>query len=354
MGEKGRSEQSGGKIAKSGSCNGGGSGVNGGRRSGDTGEHGSSEAVPRQRGILAEFWLNFRRNRLSLVGGLIILFFLICALFAPLLSPANPVKQFKAPAQAHNPLSPLSRSESGHLFLFGSDRYGRDILSRAFFGMRSMLKLAVGAIGLSFLIGVVLGGIAGYRSGGWADELIMRLVDIMLSFPALVLAIALLGAFGIGETVIAGIRFSNMFKIMIVIAVTYSPRFARVMRSVVLQEASEDYVAAARVIGASDSRILVREIFINTIPPIMVQASLMMAETVLISASLSFLGLGLQPPQASLGVMLNESRDYLFQGSWWYAVVPGAFISLAILGFNLLGDGLRDSLDPRQARRVGR
>jgi ABC-type dipeptide/oligopeptide/nickel transport system permease subunit len=304
--------------------------------------------------VLLEFWVNFRRNRLSLIGGVIVLFFLLCALFAPLLSPANPVEQFKAPPEAHNPLPPLSRSDTGHLFLLGSDRYGRDILSRALFGMRSMLKLAVGAIGLSFLIGVSLGGIAGYRRGSWIDELIMRVVDIMLSFPALVLAIALLGAFGIGETVIAGVPFSNMFKIMIVIAVTYSPRFARVMRSVVLQEVSEDYVAAARVIGASDSRILVREIFINTIPPIMVQASLMMAETVLISASLSFLGLGLQPPQASLGVMLNESRDYLFQGSWWYAVVPGAFISLAILGFNFLGDGLRDSLDPRHARRIGR
>lgn len=209
-----------------------------------------------------------------------------------------------------------------------------------------------GQKGLSFIFGIFLGAVAGYYRGTLIDELIMRLVDILLSFPAIVLAIALVGAFGIGETVIFGIHFSNMVKIIFVIAITYSPRFARVMRSVVLQEVNEDYVAASKVIGASDIRIIVKEIFINTIPPILVQASLMMAETVLISASLSFLGLGLQPPEPSLGVMLNESRDFLFHGSWWYAVVPGVFISLIIMGFNFLGDGLRDSLDPRQARRI--
>lgn len=310
--------------------------------------------ITRHRGVLKESWKNFSKNRLSVVGGSIVMVFILFALFAPLLSPVNPVEQFKAPRGKHNPLPPLERSESGHLFLLGSDRYGRDILSRAFYGTRSMLKLAIGAIGLSFLIGVVMGALAGYHRGTWVDEIIMRLVDIMLSFPAMVLAIALIGAFGIGETKIFGLALSNMFKIMMVIAITYSPRFARVMRSVVLQEVSEDYVAAAKVIGASNTRIIVKEIFINTIPPILVQASLMMAETVLISASLSFLGLGLQPPQPSLGVMLNESRDFLFSGCWWYAVVPGLFISTAILGFNFLGDGLRDSLDPRQARRIHR
>ncbi|HDQ13896.1 MAG TPA: ABC transporter permease [Sediminispirochaeta sp.] len=310
--------------------------------------------LTRHRGVLEEFWKNFRKNKLAVAGGLIVLLFICLALFAPILSTANPVEQFKSPSGERHPLPPISRSDDGHLFLLGSDRYGRDIFSRALFGTRSMLKLAVGAVGISFIIGVALGAVAGYNRSSWIDELIMRFVDILLSFPALVLAIALVGALGLGETVIFGLRFSNMFKIMLVIAITYSPRFARVMRSVVLQEMSEDYVAAAKVIGASGTRIVVKEVFINTIPPIMVQASLMMAETVLISASLSFLGLGLQPPQASLGVMLNEARDYLFQGSWWYAVVPGVFISLAILGFNFLGDGLRDSVDPRQARRVGR
>lgn len=304
------------------------------------------------RGLFEEFWHNFKKNKLSLMGGVIVLLFFIAALFAPLLAPYNPVEQFNPPSGLHNPLPPMSRSAEGHLFILGSDKFGRDILSRALYGMRTLLKLAFGAIVLAFMLGVVMGAIAGYYKGTWIDEFIMRTVDIMLSFPTLVLAIALIGAFGIGSIRIGPFVMSNMVKIMVVIAITYSPRFARVMRGVVLQEMVEDYVAAAKIAGASARRIITREIFINTIPPIMVQASLMMATTVLTSASLSFLGLGLQPPHPSLGIMLNEARDFLFQGAWWYAVVPGGLISLVILGFNLFGDGLRDSLDPRHARRV--
>ncbi len=304
------------------------------------------------RSILQEFWRNFRKNKLSVIGGFIVMVYVLVALLAPFVAPANPVKQFNAPAGQRNPMTIMSTSKEGHLFILGSDKFGRDILSRAIYGSRTLLKLAVGAVAVAYILGVIMGAIAGYNEGTWIDELIMRTVDIMLSFPTLVLAIALLGAFGIGKTQIGPITLSNIVKIMIVIAVTYAPRFARVMRGVVLQEMTEDYVDAAKVAGSSGTRILTREIFINTIPPIMVQASLMMAETVLTSAALSFLGLGLQPPHPSLGIMLDESRDFLFLGAWWYAVVPGLFISLAILGFNLLGDGLRDSLDPRQARRV--
>ena len=304
------------------------------------------------RGLLEEFWHNFKKNKLSLVGGVIVLLYLIIAVFAPLLAPYNPVEQFSAPHGEHNPLPPLSMSREGHLFLLGSDKFGRDILSRAIYGTRTLLELAVGAIAIAFVLGVFMGAVAGYKKGSWVDELIMRVVDIMLSFPTLVLAIALLGAFGIGKIRIGPFVISNMIKIMVVIAITYSPRFARVMRGVVLQEMTEDYIDAAKIAGATGGRILTREVFVNTIPPIIVQASLMMATTVLTSSSLSFLGLGLQPPRPSLGIMLNEARDFLFLGAWWYAIVPGVFISLAILGFNLLGDGLRDSLDPRQARRV--
>lgn len=308
----------------------------------------------KHRGLLEEFWHNFKKNKLSLVGGIIVIVFIIMAVFAPLISPYNPVKQFNAPRGQHNPLPPLSKSRDGRLFLLGTDKFGRDILSRAFYGSRALLELAMGAIAVAFVLGVTMGAVAGYKNGTWIDELIMRAVDIMLSFPTLVLAIALLGAFGIGKMHIGPITISNMAKIMVVIAITYSPRFARVMRSVVLREMAEDYVDAARTTGASGNRILIKEIFVNTIPPIMVQASLMMATTILTASSLAFLGLGLQPPRPSLGIMLNEARDYLFLGAWWYAIVPGLFICLAILGFNLLGDGLRDSLDPRQARKIRR
>jgi len=308
----------------------------------------------KHRGLLEEFWNNFKKNKLSVVGGVIVIIFIIVAIFAPLLSPYNPVEQFDAPPGEHHPLAPISKGEEGRLFLFGTDRFGRDILSRTFFGTRTLFQLAVGSIAVALVIGITMGAVAGYNNGNWIDETIMRIVDIMISFPTLVLAIALLGAFGIGKMELGPITISNMIKIMIVIAITYSPRFARVMRGVVLQEMGEDYVDAAKMAGASSGRVLVNEIFVNTIPPIIVQASLMMATTILTSASLSFLGLGLQPPLPSLGIMLNESRDFLFIGAWWYAVIPGLFISVIILGFNLLGDGLRDSLDPRQARKVGR
>jgi ABC-type dipeptide/oligopeptide/nickel transport system permease subunit len=308
--------------------------------------------VRRHRGLLEEVWHNLKKNRLSLAGGVIVLTAVVIGVFAPLLSPNNPVEQFDAPPGEHHPLPPLSRSQEGVLFLLGSDKFGRDMLSRALFGCRTLLQLATSSIAIAFALGVLMGGVAGYNKGSWIDELIMRVVDIMLSFPSLVLAIALLGAFGIGRVRIGPITLSNMFKIAIVIAITYSPPFARVMRGVVLQEMAEEYVDAAKMSGGSGWQILTGEIFINTIPPLIVQASLSMATTVLTSASLSFLGLGLQPPRPSLGIMLNEARDFLFMGAWWYPLVPGTLILLIILGFNLLGDGLRDSLDPKQARRT--
>ena len=304
------------------------------------------------RGLLQEVWHNFRKNRLSLVGGFLVIFFLLIAIFAPLLAPHNPVEHFDAPPGEHHPMPPLTRSEEGNLYLLGSDKFGRDILSRALYGTRTLLQLAFGSIVIALALGMLMGATAGYKGGGWVDETIMRFVDILLAFPTLVLAIALLGAFGIGRTTIGPVTLSNMFKIAIVIAITYAPRFARVMRGVVLQEMSEDYVDAAKVSGGSGGQIMSREVLVNTVPPLIVQASLLMATTVLTSASLSFLGLGMQPPRPSLGIMLNEARDYLFQRAWWYALVPGLFIFLIILGFNLLGDGLRDSLDPRQSRRM--
>ena len=306
----------------------------------------------KHRGLLQEIWHNFKKNRLSLTGGIIVMIAVALAVLAPVLSPHNPVKQFRDPPGQHSPLPPMSRSQEGALFLLGSDKFGRDILSRALYGCRTLLQLATSSITIALTLGVLMGGVAGYRKGSWVDELIMRVVDVMLSFPTLVLAIALVGAFGIGKTDIGPITLSNMYKIAIVIAITYSPGFARVMRGVVLQEMAEDYVDAAHMSGGSGWQILTGEIFVNTIPPMIVQASLNMATTLLTSASLSFLGLGLQPPRPSLGIMLNEARDYLFGGAWWYALVPGVFILLIILGFNLLGDGLRDSLDPRQARRT--
>jgi len=306
------------------------------------------------RGSIAEVWHNFSKNKLALIGGVIVLIYATLAIFAPLLAPCDPVKQFDAPPGKHNPLPPLTRSQEGHLFLLGSDKFGRDILSRVLYGMRSLLEVSFFSVAVATLLGVLLGAVAGYKKASWVDELIMRIVDIMMSFPSLFLAVALLGAFGIGKTKLGPLVVSNVMKIMVVIAITFSPRIARVMRSAVLKEMAEEYVDAARMAGASGAEILIREVFINTIAPIVVQASLMMADAILLSSSVSFLGLGLQPPRPSLGLMLNEARDFVFVGAWWYSIIPGALIALAILGFNLMGDGLRDALDPRQVRKARR
>jgi len=306
----------------------------------------------RNRGLLETFWRNFKKNKLSLVGAGIVISFIIMAVFAGLISPYNPSEQFKAAPGEHHPLRPLSKGEDGKLFLLGTDKFGRDLLSRSLFGSRTLLEVAVGAITVAFITGASVGAVAGYKNGTWIDELLMRAVDVMLSFPTLVLAIALLSVFGLGAMKIGPFTISNMLKVTVVIAITYSPQFARLMRSVVLREMAEDYVTAAKASGASNIRVLGKEIFPNAVPSMMVQASLMTATAVLKASSLGFLGVGLQPPHASLGIMLSEAQGFLLVGAWWYALVPGVFISLAVFGFNLLGDGLRDSLDPKQARSI--
>ncbi len=288
-------------------------------------------------------WRAFRRSPLSLLGGGIVALYILAALAAPWLAPFDPARQFPPPAGEHHPLPPLSRDGAGHLFLLGTDGLGRDLLSRAIWGIRTLLELGVGSVGIALVLGLALGGLAGLRAGSWWDEVIMRGVDFMLSFPTLILIIAIVGALG-GR---AGGLLGSVGSLMVVIGVIYSPRLARVARAAVLREMAEDYVAAARAIGSGGWRILVREVLPNAGPPLIVQGSLMLATTVLTSASLSFLGLGLRPPTPSLGLMLSEARGYLLWGAWWYVLVPGGLISLAVLGFNLLGDGLRDALDPR-------
>ena len=292
----------------------------------------------------------FRRNNSALIGAVIVIAFAVMAVLAPWLSPYDPLTRFDPPPGLHNPLPPLAEDETGHQFLLGTDKFGRDILSRALYGVRALLLLGSGSVLVAFILGVAVGGTAGYLGGSWVDELIMRGVDIMLAFPTLILILALLGAFGTGPIRVGPVILGNLAKVILIIGFTYSPRLARLTRAMVLKEMAEEYVMAARAIGSSSLRVLFRQVLPNALPPLLVQASLMMASAVLAGASLSFLGLGLQPPRPSLGLMLSEARDYLFWGAWWYMLVPGGLITLAVLGFNLLGDGLRDVLDPRKMR----
>ena len=303
-----------------------------------------------------QFWREFRRNTLSLVGGGIILLAVLVAVAAPVLAPHDPTTQFDAPEGEHNPLPPgatvVMENSAGEVVdrttvLLGTDHHGRDILSRIIYGLRTLLTVSTGVVLFAMAIGVSAGAISGYKRDTWVDEVIMRFMDVLFSFPSLILAIAVLGVLGVGKTEYGGFVLPNLLKIIIVIGVVYIPSFARVMRGAVLREMEEDYVDAAKSLGASDTHILVKDIAVNTIPTVVVQGTLYMGTAVLASAALSFLGLGIQPPKSSLGLMLSNARGYLYSGEWWYSAFPGLVIVLVILGFNLLGDGLRDALDPR-------
>lgn len=307
-----------------------------------------------------QFWREFRKNNLSIVGAVIIGLAIITAIFAPVVAPHAPATQYDAPAGEHNPMPPGStvlvedtEGQETVTVMLGTDNHGRDLLSRMIFGLRTLMVVAFGVNIVAMAAGVTLGAIAGYLGDTWVDEVIMRAMDIILSFPSLILAIAIVGILGAGKTDYGWIVVPNLAKIIFVIGFAYVPRFARVMRSAVLREMEEDYVDAAKSIGASNSHILVRDILVNTIPIVVVQASLYMATAVLASAGLSFLGLGLQPPTASLGLMLSNARSFVYSGQWWYPVFPGLTLMVIILGFNLLGDGLRDALDPRYTEEGG-
>lgn len=312
-----------------------------------------------QRGVLENFWRNYRRNTLSVIGGTIIVSMLVVGVLAPFIAPYNPTTQFDRPAGEYHPLPPGTEvsheTADGEVievtYLFGSDHFGRDIFSRWLFGIRILMIIAIGSISWSLLLGATAGAIAGYFNNSNVDDSIMRGMDILFSFPSLILALGVIGIVGTGptryNTPFGRVVVPQMAKIIFVTGLVYIPAFARVMRSAVLKETEEEYIMAAKVYGASDARILLKELAVNTLPVVIVQGTLYMGSALLVAAALSFLGLGIQPPSSSLGLMLANSRNYVYTGDWWYSVFPGLGIGLAILGFNLMGDGLRDALDPR-------
>ena len=260
----------------------------------------------------------------AMVGLAVVLFFVLVALFAPWIAPHDPL------ATSWNAV----RQAPGAAYLFGADELGRDVLSRIVWGTRASLLAGVVSVCISVAFGVPIGMLAGYL-GGWADALISRLTDAMLACPFLILAIALAAFLG-----------PSLTNAMIAIGVSATPVFIRLTRAQVLSAKSEDYVEAARALGNPHLRIALRHIFPNILAPLIVQATLAIAAAVIAEASLSFLGLGQQPPAPSWGSMLNTARNYVDQAPWM-AIWPGLSIFLLVLSFNLLGDGLRDALDPR-------
>ncbi|EMA48541.1 ABC transporter permease [Halococcus thailandensis] len=321
-----------------------------------------NKSTTAQRSLLQQFWKNYKNNYLSIAGGAIILLLVLMALLAPILAPHSPYEQFETSDDSKfHPAEPgteiILTNGDGDIVeqttaYLGTDNVGRDILSRLLYGLRTTLVIGLSVVITSLVIGSLAGAIAGFYQDSWIDNAIMRVMDVIFPFPSIVLAIALLGVVGIGETtyslpILGTVAVPNTAKIILVISVVYIPRFARVMRGAVVTEMEEDYIDALRTIGASDFRILLSDVIVNTVPSVVIQGSLYVGTALLASAGLSFLGLGIQPPQASLGLMLSNSRDYVYSGEWWFSVFPGLLIAITILGFNLLGDGLRDALDPR-------
>jgi len=270
-------------------------------------------------------WRRLRRRRLALFGALVVLGFIALALFAPWLAPQDPIAASwsairKAPSAAH---------------WLGTDEIGRDVLSRVVWGTRASLAAGVVSVSISLLFGVPIGLAAGFL-GGAVDALVSRITDAFLACPFLILAIALAAFLG-----------PSLANAMIAIGVSATPVFVRLTRAQVLGVKVEDYIEAARAIGNPPWRIALRHILPNIVPPLIVQATLAIAAAVIAEASLSFLGLGQQPPAPSWGSMLNSAKNYV-DNAPWMAVWPGMAIFALVLAFNLLGDGLRDALDPRQ------
>ncbi|WP_206930595.1 ABC transporter permease [Roseococcus thiosulfatophilus] len=270
----------------------------------------------------------FLRHRLAMAGLVVVVLFVLVAAFAPLLAPQDPNQTSwsairQAPSAAH---------------WFGTDENGRDVLSRVIWGARASLMAGVLAVLGAVIMGVPIGLLAG-MAGGWVDAVISRIADAMLSVPFLILAIALAAFLG-----------PALENAMLAIAISASPVFVRLARGMALEAMSTDWVEAARALGNPPWRTAIVHVAPNIVPPLMVQATLSIAEAIIAEASLSFLGLGMQPPDPSWGSMLNSAQRFLTQAPW-LAIFPGLAIFLVVLAFNLAGDGLRDALDPRSDRK---
>ena len=280
--------------------------------------------MPREASPARRAWRRLLRRRGAMLGLLIVLLFVVAAVCASWIAPYDPVATSwsavrKAPSSA---------------YWLGTDELGRDVLSRVIWGARASLMAGLVSVCISMLLGVPIGLLAGYL-GGWTDGVISRLTDAMLAVPFLILAIALAAFLG-----------PSLSNAMVAIGISATPVFIRLTRAQVLAVKVEDYVEAARAVGNPHWRIALRHVLPNVLPPLIVQSTLAIAAAIIAEASLSFLGLGQQPPTPSWGSMLNTAKNYV-DNSPWMAIWPGLSIFLLVLSFNLLGDGLRDALDPR-------
>lgn len=274
-----------------------------------------------------EIFKRFKRNRMAVFGLVVIALLCICAIFPQFIAPygydeQNLSELFIAPCLAHP---------------FGTDNFGRDILSRVIYGCRVSLLIGLISVSISCVLGVALGCIAGYY-GNRVDNLVMRFIDIMLAIPQMLLAMSIVAALGIGTK-----------NLILAIGIGSVPGYARIVRGSILSVKEQEYIEAARSIGASDLRIILKHIIPNCLAPIIVQATMSIATAILSTASMSFIGLGIEPPTPEWGSMLAAGRAYL-RDHWFVVTFPGIAIMLTVFAFNLFGDGLRDALDPKLKR----
>ncbi len=280
---------------------------------------------PPSRTFAVDVWRRFRKSPGAIVGAAVVALIVLIALFAPFIAPADPLAQNLSQA--------TQAPGAGHPF--GTDKLGRDVFSRIVYGARISIRIGFVAVGLAITVGTLIGLVAGY-AGKRVDGVLMGAMDLMLAFPSIILAI--------GITTILGPSITNL---MIAVGIVYVPQYARLARSSVLAVKEHEYVEAARAIGVRTPAILARHVLPNILAPLLVQATLGIATAELEAAGLSYLGLGARPPAPEWGAMLNDARDYWLSAPW-ALIFPGVSITVLVLGFNLLGDGLRDALDPRQ------
>ncbi|WP_027792963.1 ABC transporter permease subunit [Paraburkholderia acidipaludis] len=283
--------------------------------------------------VLREFWANFAQNKGAVGAGVIVLVLVFVAIFAPWVAPHSPIEQYRDYVK----IPPAWLDGGNAKFLLGTDEAGRDILSRLMYGARLSLWIGCVSVVLALIPGVVLGLVAAFFEK-WADTPIMRLMDVLLALPSLLLAVAVVAIIGPGLT-----------NTMLAIAIVALPGYVRLTRGSALGELHKEYVTASRVAGAGTLRLMFSQVLPNCTAPLIVQATLGFSSAILDAAALGFLGLGVQPPRAEWGAMLASARDYI-DSAWWIVTMPGLSILISVLAINLLGDGLRDALDPKLKR----
>ncbi|WP_297723140.1 ABC transporter permease [Limnohabitans sp. Rim8] len=296
-----------------------------------------------QRWWHSDLGYSFRTSPLAIAAALIAFVCIFCSVFAAWVSPTNPFDL--ATLELSDARLPPAWMQGGSTkYVLGSDDQGRDILSALIYGARISLVVGVASVLVSVLVGVSMGLLAGYR-GGWIDTMLMRLCDVMLSFPAILVALLIAG---VGRALFPNADESLAFGVLIIsISLTGWVQYARTVRGTTMVERNKEYVQAARVTGVSSGRIMLRHVLPNVLGPVMVLATIQVATAIITEATLSFLGVGVPPTSPSLGTLIRVGNDYLFSGEWWITIFPGLMLVLIALSVNLLGDWLRDALNPR-------